>query len=141
MQLHVYSHHAGQTWPALGRARVCVCVACAACDAAPASLATPVLQPPLLNRPGMGAKLVSYYRKRDAADTGHQKLKQGEPPGMPAHSTGLARVWSSQLLHTPLHGWSETGDASLTLLGCGWPAACRDATLAGGHCAAGGGRR
>lgn len=44
--------------------------------ARPPHLATP-LQPPLLNRPGMGAKLVTYYRKRDAADTEHTKLKQG----------------------------------------------------------------
>lgn len=35
------------------------------------------LQPPLLNRPGMGAKLVTYYRKQKADDVGHQKLKQG----------------------------------------------------------------
>lgn len=35
------------------------------------------LQPPLLNRPGMGAKLVTYYRKQKADDQGHQKLKQG----------------------------------------------------------------
>lgn len=33
--------------------------------------------PPLLNRPGMGAKLVTYYRRKEAADTEHQKLKQG----------------------------------------------------------------
>ena len=59
-----------------------VCVACAPPDTAPGSLAAPVLQPPLLNRPGMGAKLVTYYRKRDASDTDHQKLKQGEPPTM-----------------------------------------------------------
>ena len=38
------------------------------------------LQPPLLNRPGMGAKLVTYYRKRDASDSDHQKLKQGAAP-------------------------------------------------------------
>lgn len=35
------------------------------------------MQPPLLNRPGMGAKLVTYYRKQKADDVGHQKLKQG----------------------------------------------------------------
>ncbi|GAB4814111.1 hypothetical protein N2152v2_001157 [Parachlorella kessleri] len=34
--------------------------------------------PPLLNRPGMGAKLVTYYRKRDATDSAHQKLREGE---------------------------------------------------------------
>lgn len=37
----------------------------------------PVAQPPLLNRPGMGAKLVTYYRKRDDADADFQKLKLG----------------------------------------------------------------
>jgi hypothetical protein len=35
-------------------------------------------QPPLLNRPGMGAKLVTYYRKKDATDLEHQNLEQGE---------------------------------------------------------------
>jgi len=29
----------------------------------------------------MGAKLVTYYRKKDATDTGHQKLKEGALPG------------------------------------------------------------
>ncbi|KAI3432621.1 hypothetical protein D9Q98_004167 [Chlorella vulgaris] len=33
-------------------------------------------QPPLLNRPGMGAKLVTYYRKKDATDLEHQNLEQ-----------------------------------------------------------------
>ena len=110
---------------------VCVSLACAACDAVPASLATPVLQPPLLNRPGMGAKLVSYYRKRDAADTGHQKLKQGEPPGMPAHSTGLARLWSLQLPHASLHGWGETGGCIFDFTGM-WLAGCVQRRRSGG---------
>lgn len=35
------------------------------------------LQPPLLNRPGMGARLITYYRKKEAADTGHLELKKG----------------------------------------------------------------
>jgi hypothetical protein len=39
--------------------------------------ASRLVQPPLLNRPGMGAKLVTYYRKRDPADVDFQKLKQG----------------------------------------------------------------
>ena len=34
-------------------------------------------QPPLLNRPGMGARLITYYRKKDGADTGHLELKKG----------------------------------------------------------------
>lgn len=33
--------------------------------------------PPLLNRPGMGAKMVTYYRKRDATDSEHQRLRGG----------------------------------------------------------------
>lgn len=39
-------------------------------------------QPPLLNRPGMGARLITYYRKKDGADTGHLELKKGavRPP-------------------------------------------------------------
>lgn len=32
-------------------------------------------EPPLLNRPGMGLKLVTFYRKKDAADVGHRALK------------------------------------------------------------------
>ena len=64
-----------------------VCVS----EQGPASLDTSVLQPPLLNRPGMGAKLVTYYRKRDASDADHQKLKQGEPPAMSVWVNGLRR--------------------------------------------------
>ncbi|PRW61593.1 Transcription initiation factor TFIID subunit 1 isoform C [Chlorella sorokiniana] len=36
-------------------------------------------QPPLLNRPGMGARLITYYRKKDGADTGHLELKKVSP--------------------------------------------------------------
>jgi hypothetical protein len=57
------------------------------------------MQPPLLNRPGMGAKLVTYYRKRGASDTDHQKLKQGEPPAMSVYEwpVKVTVLWSVQL--------------------------------------------
>lgn len=35
-------------------------------------------QPPLLNRPGMGVRLITYYRKKDGGDTGHLELKKSE---------------------------------------------------------------
>lgn len=38
------------------------------------------LQPPLLNRPGMGVRLITYYRKKDGGDTGHLELKKSELP-------------------------------------------------------------
>jgi len=35
--------------------------------------------PLLLARPGMGARLTTYYRKRGALDAGHQRLAQAAP--------------------------------------------------------------
>ena len=42
----------------------------------------------------MGAKLVTYYRKQDAADTGHLELKKGAPGlglGVAAGGAGFAK--------------------------------------------------
>lgn len=70
------------------------------------------MQPPLLNRPGMGAKLVTYYRKQDAADTGHQKLKLGKGTGTcSVHALIVVSSWLRKML-LGCQVWRRHGEPS-----------------------------
>ena len=133
MQLRMHSHP-GHTSPPDRAVVALVLRAVCVSEQGPACLATSVLQPPLLNRPGMGAKLVTYYRKRDASDADHQRLKQGEPPALSVWVHGLRSSSSRGLCSwcRAVAGFlacREAGDAAqLACLRCG---ACLQRSHAG----------